>query len=274
MENNELTEKIDNFLKNSNLKTSVKTELILGVAGDALVENAAENGIDIKGFSHSIDNFFVNHTLNTHGNEEKENKRGNVTVTEEDIKMIPDVLQNPDFIVYGAKTKTENNAIIFAKNINGSTIFVEEVRNGKKKLAAQTLYKLPRTIDVSFIKNAPNLYAHSDPRTIKIVDVKKDIVNRMFIKTTDEEKTNEKVFLSKPITIVVTQFDEKHNPITDNNGNPVTATLHCNKGLGVALGTLIHRNAVLERDNELLRKQLNMYKTNNISQADDSSWSD
>ena len=89
-----------------------------------------------------------------------------------------------------------------------------------------------------------------------------------------EGRLNEKVSLSKPITIVVTQYDDKHNPITDNNGNPVTATLHCNKGLGVALGTLVHRNAVLERDNELLRKQLNMYKTNNISQADDSSWSD
>lgn len=89
-----------------------------------------------------------------------------------------------------------------------------------------------------------------------------------------EGRLNENVSLSKPITIVVTQYDEKHNPITDNNGNPVTATLHCNKGLGVALGTLVHRNAVLERDNELLRKQLNMYKTNNISQADDNSWSD
>lgn len=89
-----------------------------------------------------------------------------------------------------------------------------------------------------------------------------------------EGRVNENVSLSKPITIVVTQYDEQHNPITDNNGNPVTATLHCNKGLGVALGTLVHRNAVLERDNELLRKQLNMYKTNDISQADDSSWSD
>lgn len=52
--------------------------------------------------------------------------------------------------------------------------------------------------------------------------------------------------------------------------NPVTATLHCNKGLGVALGTLVHRNAVLERDNELLRKQLNMYqKKDSISPSDD-----
>lgn len=170
-----LHKKIDDFLNNANLHSSTKTEIILGIADDALVENAAENGVDIKGFYHSIDNFFVNHALNNHG-DQKERKRGNVPITVEDIKCIPEILRSPDFIIYGSKTKIGNKAIVFAKNIDGSTVFVEEVRNGKMKLAAQTLYKLPRTIDVSFIKNAPELYAHSDPGTITIVDVKTEIV--------------------------------------------------------------------------------------------------
>ena len=65
------------------------------------------------------------------------------------------------------------------------TFFVEEIRNGKKRLAAQTLYKLPRTIDVSFIKNAPELYAHSDPGTIKIINVKNEIVKQQLFKEID-----------------------------------------------------------------------------------------
>lgn len=185
MENRDLHQKIEEFLKNTELKTTEKKELILGFAGDAIVKNAAENGIDITGFVHSLDNFFVNHALKNHGNEKSEKSRGNVHITIDDIKNIPDVLQAPDFIIYGTKTKVGNKAIIFTKNLSDSTIFVEEIRNGKQRLAAQTLYKLPRTIDVSFIKNAPELYAHSDPGTIKIVDVKNEIVKQQLFKEID-----------------------------------------------------------------------------------------
>lgn len=187
MGNSELQKKIDEFLKEGDLKSSVKKKLVLGAAGDALVKNASKNGINIKGFTHSIDNFFINHVLNRHGNKKTETKRGNINVTAEDIKNIPDILQTPDFIIYGTKTRNGNKAIVFAKNINSSTIFVEEIRTGRKKLAAQTLYKLPRTIDVSFIKDAPELYAHNDPGTIKIVNVKEEIVKSMFLSDTKKK---------------------------------------------------------------------------------------
>lgn len=187
MDNSELQKKIDEFLKEGNLKSSVKKELVLGAAGDALVKNASKNGINIKGFTHSLDNFFVNHIIKKHGDEKTEAKRGNVHITAEDIKNIPDILQSPDFIIYGTKTKTGNKAIVFAKKINNSTIFVEEIRTGKKTLAAQTLYKTPRTIDVSSIKDAPELYAHSDPGTIKIINVKEEIVKSMFLSDTKKK---------------------------------------------------------------------------------------
>lgn len=189
-------QEIDNFLTRQDLRTHEKKELILGAAGDSLVKNAAENGIDIKGFVHSIDNFFVIHALNRHGNEQIEKNRGNVHITNEDIKNIPAVLQAPDFIIYGSKSKTGNKAILFVKNMAEATVFVEEVRNGRMKLAAQTLYKLPKTIDVSFLRNAPNLYAHSDLGTIKIVDVKNEIVKRQFfdekIRTTNQHNETAK----------------------------------------------------------------------------------
>lgn len=189
--NDSLHKKIEDLIKDPNLRSSVKIEIILGQPGNALVENAAENGVDIRGFSHSIDNFFINHALNNHGNEETEKSRGNIPISNEDIKKIPDILQSPDYIIYGGRTKTGNKAIVFAKNINSSAVFEEEVRNGKMRLAAQTLYKLPRTIDVSFIKNAPELYAHSDPGTIKIVDVQSEIVKNLIFRADFAENGNE-----------------------------------------------------------------------------------
>ena len=116
-ETGDATQKIDDFLKSTNLKTSEKKEIILGTVGDALAENAARNGLDIRGFSHSLDNFFVNHALNNHGDEKAEKSRGNVGITLDDIKSIPQVLQSPDFIIYGSRTKVGNSAIVFAKNM-------------------------------------------------------------------------------------------------------------------------------------------------------------
>lgn len=58
-----------------------------------------------------------------------------------------------------------------------SMIFVEEIRNGKKSLAAQSISKTSRTFNVQSILAAPELYAHSDPGSIQIVDVRNEIVN-------------------------------------------------------------------------------------------------
>lgn len=169
--------------------------------------------------------------------------------------------------------------VVLKQNLKETKFYLHEVTEQKKIL------------ERAFVTNSAQKPAHQG--TIlsilnKALDVNDKVIcpmnengepNKLFIQKDMENRilkqnTKENVSLSKPINLVVTQYDDKHNPITDNNGNPVTATLHCNKGLGVALGTLVHRNAVLERDNELLRKQLNIYKTNNISQADDNSWSD
>lgn len=155
MAESRLYQKIEDFLKNTELKSAEKKELVLGVVGNALVENAAANGIDIRGFSHSLDSFFVNHALNNHGYEKLEEQRGNVHITIEDIKNIPEVLQTPDFIIYSSKTKVGNKAIVFVKNIKDSTIFVEEVRKGRMRLAAQTLYKLPQDVRCIIHKRCP-----------------------------------------------------------------------------------------------------------------------
>ena len=202
----EQKQKINEIFNSPNFKTSQKVSETIGLVSDKFAALASQYRYDIKGYSHTIDNFFVNHALKQHGDKEAEEKRGNVAITYSDICNVFSVYTHPDYIVFGTKTKTGNPAIVYVKNIGDSTIFVEDVRRGKKELAAQTLYKKSGTIDVSSKKEAPELYAHSDPESISIVDVKKEFVN---------ESKNE--FLQREKKIAQVESFQTHSPSNQNN---------------------------------------------------------
>ena len=202
----EQEQKINEIFNSPNFKTSQKVSETIGLVSDKFAALASQYRYDIKGYSHTIDNFFVNHALKQHGDKETEEKRGNVAITYSDICNVFSVYTHPDYIVFGTKTKTGNPAIVYVKNIGDSTIFVEDVRRGKKELAAQTLYKKSGTIDVSSKKEAPELYAHSDPESISIVDVKKEFVN---------ESKNE--FLQREKKIAQVESFQTHSPSNQNN---------------------------------------------------------
>ena len=166
-EETDAEKKIDEVIQFAKSSDNTRKKENYGTVSKALSDNAKIHGFDIEGFSHSIDNYFIKH-------ESKRNKN----LTDEDFKKIPDVINNADYIIYGSTVKTTgNNAITYVKNDKDSCIFVEEIRNGKKTLAAQSMSKTSRTFNVQSIMAAPELYAHSDPSTIQIVDVKKEIVN-------------------------------------------------------------------------------------------------
>ena len=202
----EQEQKINEIFNSPNFKTSQKVSETIGLVSDKFAALASQYRYDIKGYSHTIDNFFVNHALKQHGDKETEEKRGNVAITYSDICNVFSVYTHPDYIVFGTKTKTGNPAIVYVKNIGDSTIFVEDVRRGKKELAAQTLYKKSGTIDVSSKKEAPELYAHSDPESISIVDVKKEFVN---------ESKNE--FLQREKKIAQVESFQPHSTGNQNN---------------------------------------------------------
>lgn len=206
IEQEQKIKKINEIFNSPNFKTSQKVSETIGLVSDKFAALASQYRYDIKGYSHTIDNFFVNHALKQHGDKEAEEKRGNVAITYSDICNVFSVYTHPDYIVFGTKTKTGNPAIVYVKNIGDSTIFVEDVRSGKKELAAQTLYKKSGTIDVSSKKEAPELYAHSDPESISIVDVKKEFVN---------ESKNE--FLQREKKITQVESFQTHSPSNQNN---------------------------------------------------------
>ena len=171
-------ELINEVIKAAASKDNTKFERTIGTVSPVLAENAKEHGYDIDGYRHTIDNYSVKHIRNEHGDAEQETARGQIAITDDDIKNIPTVLQNPDYIVYGTKNKLKNDTIVFVKNMeDGTTLYVGEVRKGRKTLAADTLYKMTGTSDAATLKRHPTLYAQNDTSSINIVDVKNEIVN-------------------------------------------------------------------------------------------------
>lgn len=101
--------------------------------------------LNVADYVHIIDNYAIKHIIGEHGDAQKEEKRGQVAVTLDYFLKIPEVLANPDKILDGGQTKIGRRVIVYEKRINGTIIYVEEVRTKRKELALQTLYiKKPR----------------------------------------------------------------------------------------------------------------------------------
>ena len=99
-----------------------------------------KTGLDLKGYSHSIDNHSILHILKKHGSE-KELQRGQIPVTIKDIQNFPTIVSDYDDVKYAGKSKIGRDTIRFEKNIGDNLVLVfEEMRIGKKLLALSTMY--------------------------------------------------------------------------------------------------------------------------------------
>lgn len=130
---------------------------------DWLIKAARKIGLELDGFSHTLDGSAVRHILKSHGNAGREAARGNILITETDIENIPTVLGDPDFLVLGSKSRQGKDQIAYLKKMDdGSTLYFEEVRTGRKRLAALTMRKYPATTSSDSILSALRLDARSD----------------------------------------------------------------------------------------------------------------
>ena len=135
----------------------------IGVVQDWIASAARNNGIDIGGYHHSIDSSSVRHIFKNHGKVEAEQKRGLIAVTEEDISMIPEIIAYPDKVIFGNKNKRGQDLIFYLKVMaDGSTLYVEEVRTGKKELATASMRKYPATSRVETIVSTLNSTSEND----------------------------------------------------------------------------------------------------------------
>lgn len=124
--------------KESNRKRKVKYR---EVAAKTIAFFKQETGLDVSGYHHTIDNYAIQHILNRHGDAKTEEARGQLQITKDDVLAIPEITNNPDFLVPGGKTPQGLESLWNVKKINGFIYYLEEVRSGKNELAAKTMIK-------------------------------------------------------------------------------------------------------------------------------------
>jgi hypothetical protein len=99
-------------------------------------------GLDLTGYRHVIDRSGVNHAFKRHGSESTEAAQGQSALTEEDWARVPDIIQNYDRVEKApGRTKTGLEVIRYEKRYNGTTYYLEEIRVGRKTLAAASMWK-------------------------------------------------------------------------------------------------------------------------------------
>ena len=134
----EIDQVIDKALNDPNARQKVD----LGKVDKKLVDAAKKAGLDIEGYTHDIDVSGVRHALREHGNAKREGLRGQLAITKDDFRKIPDVIKNYDSVDFTGKTNLGREAILYKKErSDGVVYYVEEVRTGRKTLTIQTMYK-------------------------------------------------------------------------------------------------------------------------------------
>ena len=137
----EIDEVIEKALNDPNARQKVK----IGKVDDKLSNEAKKAGFNIEGYEHDIDVSGVKHAFNEHGNAAKEAQQGQIAVTDNDIKKIPDIIKSYDSVKFGEKDRSGMDLIVYSKKMtDGTTIYVEEIRTGKKTLTTKSMRKKKR----------------------------------------------------------------------------------------------------------------------------------
>ena len=147
-----LVESIRDVLRDALKPGHQKTTADLGKVAPWLSAEAKAAGLDVEGFAHTLDADAVRHIRKQHGDPKVEEKRGQIALTDDDFARIPEILAAPDRIVFGAKTKPGRDIIGYVKRLDdGTTLYLEEARTGRKRLAAVSMRKVPATMNVDTV---------------------------------------------------------------------------------------------------------------------------
>ena len=143
-------EELKQVIEKAKNNPNERQKLIIGKVSKDLEKKAKENGFDIAGYEHDLDVSGTRHTLKTHGNEKKENARGQIAITDEDFEKIPDVVYRPDNITFGETDGKNTPLIRYSKRFDdGTVIYVEEIRTRQKTLTIKSMWKQKNIADNS-----------------------------------------------------------------------------------------------------------------------------
>ncbi len=144
---------INKYVENSYIKGNDK-DYIKYAKADAKLVQAVSDEIDISGYIHALRDNDIRHIRNSHG--ERTNEK--YPVTKDDIKMIPDIVQNYDKVLVA--NKGNNKGIVYVKvSSNGLVYYLEQVTSkygNEKLLINKQMIKtgIEDIPDISGIRNA------------------------------------------------------------------------------------------------------------------------
>ncbi len=159
----ELVDGIRRVISSAKGRGHAPEKATLGQVPQWLRQAAMQAGLDLTGFKHLIDGSAVRHVLKNHGDAKVEQRRGQLPVTEADFERLPELVAAPDRVVFGTKNRLGRDQIAYAKRMDdGSILYMEEVRTGRKELAAVSLRKYPATMNVDSIVSTLDPNAQGD----------------------------------------------------------------------------------------------------------------
>ena len=148
-------------------------KLVIGTVSKDLEEKAKENGFDIAGYQHDLDVSGTRHAIKEHGQPKTEEPQGQIAITDGDFEKIPEVIYGYDDVSFTGKNKIGRETITYKKSFDDGTImYVEEIRDKRKTLTINTMYKYKNTGNPrTFVDNNNPL---SNASIYIITDIQKD----------------------------------------------------------------------------------------------------
>jgi hypothetical protein len=117
----------------------------IGKATEKQLSDIRAAGIDIsEDYIHTIDNYAIVHSLKKHGNNKTEELRGQLAITKQDFEKIPDILANYNKLIFEKNSRGQDVIIYQQSYGDGTTLYAEEIRVGRKELAMVSMYKTKR----------------------------------------------------------------------------------------------------------------------------------
>jgi leucyl-tRNA synthetase len=139
----EIADSFLSFIKNSSNETSNEKRVfsIGSIHKDFAATLALKVGFQISSeYLIEIDNYAIRHIIEKHGNDLTEKPRGQRFVTSQDIKLVLELLDSPDIMLYCGLNKRKLPCFVMQKVIENDTYIVHfEIRKGRKRINLNTL---------------------------------------------------------------------------------------------------------------------------------------
>jgi uncharacterized membrane protein YbhN (UPF0104 family) len=151
----------------------------LGTAPAWLVQIAKSHGLEIEGFQHTLETAAIRHIKKRHFDAAVETSRRQIALKTADILAIPAIIEAPDDLIFGARSRRHLPAIGYIKRgVDGVTLYLEEVRKGRMDLAGLSMRKYPAgTLSGSIAATLESNGRTDGGDTIHIVDLPSNVTN-------------------------------------------------------------------------------------------------